>query len=80
VSFILTQHARDRIAQRGISMDQINQAIVHPDHIEPDPTDPDLEHRILHTPEGTSLRIVCSVTESVRVITAFPDRRLKPKP
>lgn len=38
--FELTQHARDALIKRGISMEWLERAVKSPDHTEPDATDP----------------------------------------
>jgi hypothetical protein len=46
MDYLLTQHARDALDKRRISPAWMEQALTAPEVVEPDPVDPDLEHRL----------------------------------
>ncbi len=74
-----TQHALDRLAKRGLKLEWVERTVLLPDLVEPDPMDADLEHRLATIPElaGRVLRVIVSKTEPRRVVTAYPDRKMK---
>ena len=76
-----TQHARERMAKRQLRQEWVERAIANPASIEPDAEDADLEHRLAAVPEldGRVLRVIVSVSEPKRVITAHLDRKMKGK-
>jgi hypothetical protein len=55
--------------------------VSHPARIEPDEVDPTLEHLLAAVPELANrvLRVIVSIDEPKRVITAHVDRKLKGK-
>jgi len=58
--YTLTNHARKRIMQRGISLDWIVRVLENPDHEEPDAEDPELFKAWGYIPESAD-RVVCVV-------------------
>jgi hypothetical protein len=58
--FELTQHAKDALAKRGISMEWLKQTLKFPERTEPDATDPMLEHRLAVIPEHGD-RVLCVI-------------------
>ncbi|MCE7938162.1 MAG: DUF4258 domain-containing protein [Chloroflexi bacterium CFX6] len=78
MDFILTEHARDALAKRGISITWVERVFHSPEAIEPDRIDPELEHRLARIPEleNRVLRVIVNVTvEPKRIVTLFLDRR-----
>ena len=78
--YVLTQHAQDVIKERGINVLWLEQVLLSPERCEPDPTDPDLEHRLGRIFEygNRVLRVVASrQAKPVRIVTAYFDRRIK---
>jgi len=77
--FVLSRHAKRRIAQRGVNLDQIKRALGHPDRTEPDEDDPSVKHAIkrFHRRGGSVvLRVVYNYrTKPHRIVTAFFDRK-----
>lgn len=74
--YILTQHARRRIIQRGISLEWIVRVLQNPEH-EADAEDPQLYKSWGYIPE-LGERVLCVVynetTEPWRIVTAYFDR------
>ena len=81
--FALSDHAKRRIAQRGITVTQVRRALLNPDRVEPDREDDLALHAIkrFYVPGGSvTLRVVYNPTKSPwQVITAFFDRKARPK-
>lgn len=75
--YILTEHARKRIMQRGISLDWIVRVLENPDHEEADAEDPELFKAWGYIPESGD-RVLCVVynetTDPWRIVTAYFDR------
>lgn len=51
MSYELTEHARDALEKRRIALAWVERAFDEPEATEPDPVDPDLEHRLACIPE-----------------------------
>lgn len=80
VEYQLTDHAVTTVSERNIDMSWIERAISHPARVEPDKSDPELQHHLLGIEENENrvLRVVINTTvEPLRVITAYFDRKLK---
>ncbi len=78
--FELTQHAKDALIKRGISMEWLERAVKSPDHTEPDATDPVQEHRLAVISENGDrvLRAIINPhTTPIRVVTLYFDRKMK---
>jgi hypothetical protein len=78
--FELTQHARDALVKRGISMEWLERTLKFPERTEPDGTDAMLEHRLAVIPEygDRVLRVIINPqTTPVRVVTLYFDRKMK---
>ncbi|MDE2322953.1 MAG: DUF4258 domain-containing protein [candidate division NC10 bacterium] len=78
MDYALTQHARDALEKRRIALQWVKQVLTRPEWIEPDPVDPNLEHRLAPVAEfgNRVLRVVVNGTASPqRVVTAYFDRR-----
>jgi hypothetical protein len=79
MEYELTDHAEDAIQKRQIATAWIEPALKKPDFREPDPVDPDLEHRLARIAErgGRALRVILNVTtRPPRIVTLFFDRRV----
>jgi uncharacterized DUF497 family protein len=76
-----TKHAMQRLAKRGLKPEWIEKIVAAPQLVEPDLEDADLEHRLGVLPEldNRVLRVIVSISEPTRVITAFPDHSMKGK-
>jgi hypothetical protein len=76
-----TEHALRRLAKRQLEQAWVERAVASPARIEPDETDPALEHRLAVVPELANrvLRVIVSKAEPKRVITAHLDRKMKDK-
>ena len=80
MDYILTQHARDALAKRKIDVEWLERTLAHPKRIEPDKTDPALEHRLAIISERGDrvLRIIVNKSESpILVVTLFFDRKMR---
>jgi hypothetical protein len=78
--FELTQHARDALVKREISMEWLERVLRFPQRTEPDGTDPMLEHRLGVIPEHGDrvLRAIINPhTTPIRVVTLYFDRKMK---
>ena len=80
MKYVLTEHAREAIVKREISLEWLEEALASPEDKEPDRLDPDLEHRLLRVAEfgGRVLRVIVNVKGAEpRVVTAYFDRGRK---
>ena len=79
MKLIFTEHALQRMGKRQLQKAWIERVIANPVRIEPDETDPELEHRLGTVPELADrvLRVTVSKTDPMRVITMHLDRNLK---
>lgn len=75
--YVLTEHARRRIIQRGISLEWIVRVLESPEQEEPDEEDPELYKAWGHIPESGD-RLLCVVynetTEPWRIVTVYFER------
>jgi uncharacterized protein DUF4258 len=82
VNYELTQHARDVLEERRISVAWMERVLANPALIQSSPTDPDLEIRFEKINEfgDRVLRVVVN-TQVVpeRVVSVYFDRRMKGK-
>jgi hypothetical protein len=82
MNYELTQHTRDVIEERQISIDWLERVLVSPALIEASITDPELESRFAKIPEFRDrvLRVIVN-TQVVpeRVVSVYFDRRMKGK-
>ena len=76
----LTKHAKTKIGQRNITLDDIRKVALNPDLVEPDKYDKSLTHFIGDV-GGRFLRIIGrrESKEDLLIISAFFDRRVKRK-
>jgi len=74
----LTDHAKLKMKQRAITLEEIRKVILNPESIEYDKFDKDLMHYIGRI-RGKYLRIIVKheSKEELLIISAFFDRRLK---
>lgn len=80
MKYQLTQHAKDVLADRGIALAWVERTLDAPARAEPDPADPDLEHRWARITEygDRVLRVILNrATTPPRVVTAFFDRGMR---
>jgi len=83
MKYELTQHAKNVLAERRISIAWLERILDAPESTEPDKTDSQLVHHLARIPEHENrvLRVVLNPLASpVRVVTAFFDRRMKGTP
>ena len=82
INFKLTHHAEDAPVKRKIEKEWLERVLAFPQRIEPDATDPMLEHRlaVISECENRVLRVIINPhTNPVRVITLFFDRKMRGK-
>jgi hypothetical protein len=75
--FTLTQHARDQIEDREISIEWVARTLLNPVRIEMDRADPELRHALARVPEHDNrvLRVVYNQTTTPpRIVTVYFDR------
>jgi hypothetical protein len=80
VKYELSEHAMIRLRERKIETAWLEQAITNPEHIESDPDDPGLEHRLAAIAERDYriLRVVCDRRQSpLKIVTVHFDRSMK---
>lgn len=78
----LTEHAHERINERGISNEWLERTLFNPMRVSPHETDPELQYALAVIPSDGNrvLRVVYKTTETpIKVITAYFDRSLKGK-
>lgn len=74
----LTKHAKTKMSQRNIVLDDVREIVLSPDFVEQDKYDKSLKH-FIGSKSGKYLRIIGRQvsTEELLIISAFFDRRLK---
>jgi hypothetical protein len=80
MEYYLTEHARDALAKRRITVEWMEQVLVAPDWTERDSVDPDLEHRLgrIEAFGGRVLRVIVNANaRPPRIVTTYFDRRRK---
>jgi hypothetical protein len=80
MEYVLTDHARKRIQQRGISEDWIAATLIQPARTENDGHDPTLAHALRAIPERSFkvLRVIYNETKDpVTIVTAYFDSEVK---
>ncbi|THF58099.1 DUF4258 domain-containing protein [Pseudothauera rhizosphaerae] len=73
MEFILTEHAKKRLAQRKVRIEWVQVALENPLRTEPDHNDPELAHALLYIPERFKvLRVIYKeTTHPPFIITAY---------
>lgn len=82
MKYELSEHAVARMHERKIETAWLEQAIANPRHIEPDPDDPGIEHRLaaIAKRDNRVLRVVCDPRQTpLRIVTLHFDRSMKGK-
>ena len=82
MTYELTQHARDVLAERHIPVEWLERALREPELKQPDPADATLERRYRKIPEHQNrvLRVVVNTTVvAERVVSVCFDRTMKGK-
>ncbi len=82
MDYDLSQHARERLCERGIQISWLEHALSEPDLAEEDEDDPRLEHRLAVIKEcgHRVLRVVCIPSNHpLKVVTVHFDRSMKGK-
>ncbi len=78
--YVLTEHVRKRIIQRGISLNWIIRVLENPEHEEPDAEDPQLYKAWGYIGEVGG-RVLCVVynetTEPWRIVTVYFERAFR---
>ena len=80
MSYELTQHARDVLQEREISLEWLDKALANPELSERDATDSELENRFAKIAEfgNRVLRVVVNTrVVPERVVSVYFDRRMK---
>lgn len=81
-SYEFTEHALQRINERGISIQWIEKTLYHPTRVEPHESDPELSYALAVISEygNRVLRVVYKTSENpVKIITVYFDRTMKGK-
>ena len=79
MNYQLSEHAREILVRRNISVEWLEFVLSSPESILQDRIDPDLEHRLatIAECENRVLRVIINPqVEPPRVVTAFFDRRI----
>jgi hypothetical protein len=78
---IYTGHATERMRKRKLQPEWVERVVATPDGTEPDPSDAKLLHCFGTVPEleNRVLRVIVSIDEPRRIITAYLDRKMKGK-
>jgi len=82
LTFKLTHHAEDALVKRKIRKEWLEHVLASPQRVEPDATNPILEHRlaVISEFENRVLRVIINPhTNPIQIITAFFDRRIRGK-
>lgn len=83
-AYRISKHALLRLEQRGVTIERLRRALLHPDRVESDPDDDELRHAIKRfhvSGDSTVLRVVYNHTMLPWVVvTAFFERKAKRKP
>ena len=82
MNYELTQHARDVLAERNITIEWLERTLREPELKQPDPKDATLERRYRKIPEHENrvLRVVVNTTVAPeRVVGVYFDRTMKGK-
>jgi hypothetical protein len=81
MDYQLTEHARESLRKRpSIRVEWVERVLLQPERVEPDRTDPELEHRIgrIQESEGRVLRVIVKKPSNpIRVITCYFDRKMR---
>ncbi len=81
MDYQLTEHARESLRKRpSIRVEWVERVLLQPERVEPDRTDPELEHRIgrIQESEGRALRVIVKkASNPIRVITCYFDRKMR---
>ena len=81
MDYQLTEHARESLRKRpSIRVEWVERVLLQPERVEPDRTDPELEHRMSRIPESGErvLRVIVKKTSNpIRVITCYFDRKMR---
>jgi hypothetical protein len=81
MDYQLTEHARESLRKRpSIQIEWVERVLLQPEQVEPDRTDPELEHRIgrIQESEGRALRVIVKkASKPIRVITCYFDRKMR---
>lgn len=83
MNYELTIHARESLIKRpNIRLEWLERVIAHPQRVQADPLDSQLEHRLgkIDEFEGRVLRVIVNPNvDPIRVITMFFDRGMRGK-
>ncbi len=77
----LSDHARESLRKRPIiRMEWVERVLQHPERVEPDCVDAELEHRLgrIQEYDGRVLRVIVKKdTNPLRIITFYFDRKMR---
>ena len=82
MKYELTQHARDVLTEREISVSWVERVLDAPERTEPDPDYPELEHHLGRIAERDDrvLRVVYNkIVQPILEVTAYFDRTMRNK-
>ena len=82
MEYELTEHARVSLTIRSnIRLMWLERVLEQPQRVEPDPIDPELEHRLARIDEyeGRVLRVIVKTGTPLRIVTAYFDRNMRGK-
>lgn len=73
MNFVLTEHAKKRLAQRKVRIEWVERAVTDPLRTEPDSDDQELIHALLYIPERFKvLRVIYKESTTPHlIITAY---------
>lgn len=82
MNYVLTNHARKAMKERGIQIEWLERTLSTPECVLPDPADVTVERRFRRIPEfgGRVLRVALNTAVAPnRVVSVFFDRTMKGK-
>jgi hypothetical protein len=80
LNYHLTQHARDVLAKRRIPLEWVERVLEHPERVQSDENDGDLEHRLARIPEygNRVLRVIVNrVSIPEKIVTFYFDHNVR---
>lgn len=79
-SYVLSDHAKQRMAERNISEAWVSRTLANPEKTEPDPVNPRCCNAVIPECRNLVLKVVYdSIQDPIRVVTVYFDRKMKGK-